>query len=153
VAGQAPTGSAPSIGNTPMPGPTPAPATPSTTPTTTPPTQHVVKPASVRRVVQIAPKTVAVKHGRVTVSLKCEAAKGQVCSGAFTLKLSGKAVTRTFRIKANRIKRIATRLPKPGIVVATRSSQNHPLHATLRIWTKQSSGSARISRGRLTIKN
>jgi hypothetical protein len=153
VAVQAPTGSAPSIGNTPMPGPTPAPATPSTTPTTTPPTQHVVKPASVRRVVQIAPKTVAVKHGRVTVSLKCEAAKGQVCSGAFTLKLSGKAVTRTFRIKANRIKRIATRLPKPGIVVATRSSQNHPLHATLRIWTKQSSGSARISRGRLTIKN
>jgi hypothetical protein len=101
--------------------------------------------------VQIRPKTVAVKHGRVTVSLKCEAVSGQVCSGTFTLKLSGKTMTRTFRIKANKIQRIAIRLTKLGM--AATSGHNRPLHATLRISTTQSSGSSRISRGELTIKS
>jgi hypothetical protein len=147
VAVQTPSGPPPSTGTKPMPGPAPAPATP----ITTPPAKQVVTPVLVRRVVQIRPKTVAVKHGRVTVSLKCEAASGQVCSGTFTLKLSGKTMTRTFRIKANRIQRIAIRLPK--LAMAATSGHNHPLHATLRISTRQSSGSPRISRGELTIKS
>jgi hypothetical protein len=147
VAVQAPSGPPPSTGTKPMPGPTPAPATP----ITTPPAKQVVTPVSLRRVVQIRPKTVAVKHGRVTVSLKCEAVSGQVCSGTFTLKLSGKTMTRTFRIKANKIQRIAIRLTKLGM--AATSGHNRPLHATLRISTTQSSGSSRISRGELTIKS
>jgi hypothetical protein len=140
-----------------MPGPAPAPASPTTTPTPAPPAQHVVKPMSVKRVVQVRPKTVVAKHGKVTVSLKCEAAKGQVCSGKFTLKLSGKTMTRTFRIKANKVRRIAIRISKLGMVpkLATAATSGHtrPLHATLQISTKQSSGSFRISRGQLTIKN
>ena len=174
VAVQPPTGPAPTTGSTTMPGPAPAPAAPATTPTTTTTTTttktptktktttttttttkqptEIVKPASDRSlVVQVAPKTVRVKRGSVTVSLKCEAAKGQVCSGKFTLRLSGKTVTRTFRIGANKIDRIATRLPEQARTASSKHGRS--LLATLLISTKQSSGSSRISTGKLTIKS
>ena len=154
---QPPTGPAPSTGTTSMPGPAPAPAAPTTTTTpttTTPPTTtqptRIVK--SARLVVQMRPKTVRITHGnQVTVSLKCEAGAGQVCSGSFTLKLSGRTRTRTFRIGANKIQRIVTRLPKSAGSV--RRGQARPLRATLRISTRQPSGSSRISRGELTIQS
>jgi len=113
----------------------------------------------------VAPKTVKVKRGRrVTVSLKCEAPKGKICSGTFTLKISKRSVKHSFRIKAGKIARIAIKLPKKvrfprpartarrGKHGKTRASA---LHGALVITTKQTGRSprTRISRGKLTIKS
>jgi len=57
--------------------------------------------------VQVAPKKVSMKKGTAAVSLKCEAkngkaAKNHFCTGKFTLKVMGKTVTHSFRIKATK---------------------------------------------------
>jgi hypothetical protein len=106
--------------------------------------------------VQVAPKTVNIKHGKVTVSLKCEAsrgktAKGKICSGKFTLKVAGKTMTDKFRIKSTKIDRITIKLPNV-VQTATRKSKHHKVQGKLTISTTQSHAKARITRGTLTIR-
>jgi hypothetical protein len=160
-----PTGPAPSTGTAPLPGPAPKPATPPTTPA---PRKRVVKKSAPAMLVavQVAPKTVHIKRGsQVTVSLKCQAPKGKVCSGRFKLKADGQTVSHTFRIKAGQVGRIVIGLPKKARAVfatrgpkqpahsAARKPASHTLRATLSISTQQSIGRAHVTTGKLTIKS
>jgi len=112
--------------------------------------------------IQVGPKTVRLKRGHyATVSLKCEAPKRDVCKGTFTLKASKRSVKHSFKIKANKISRIAVRLPKKVKLPrkAHKATRGHKatratvLHATLAIATKQLTGRSVITtHGKLTIK-
>ena len=128
-------------------GPTPAAATSS-------------KPSLYYVAVQVAPKKVSMQKGTATVSLKCEAkngkaAKNHFCTGKFTLKVMGKAVTHSFRIKATKTARISVKLPKKALLAAAAASA-HKRHVTwhgaLVVSTKQPKGPAKLTRGTLTIK-
>ena len=79
-------------------------------------------------VVQVAPKTVRMKQGKVTVSLKCEATKGKtpkgkVCTGKFTMKVKGvkRTLTHKFRIKTGKVYRISIKVP--NVAHAAREEQ------------------------------
>jgi hypothetical protein len=131
------------------------------TPPTGPAPGTSLKSKSTLTTVQVAPKTVHIKHGHyVTVSLKCEAPKRSVCSGTFTLKVSWRSVKHSFRIKAGKTARIAVRLPKHVKLPrkahkATRghhATRANKLHAKVVISTKQPTGRPRITRGKLTIE-
>ena len=59
------------------------------------------------------------KQGTATVSLKCEAkngkaAKNHFCTGSFTLKVMGKKVTHSFKIKATKTARIVGQVAEEG---------------------------------------
>jgi hypothetical protein len=118
------------------------------------------KPGRYYVAVQVAPKTVSIKKGQVTVSLKCEAKNGKAvkshfCTGKFTLKVMGKTVTHTFRVKATKVARIAVNLPKRALLAAaaaTTHKRHVTMHAALAISTKQSGTAAKITRGTLNIK-
>jgi hypothetical protein len=103
-------------------------------------------------VIQVAPKTVHVKRrGKVTVSLKCRAAKGAICTGKFTLKVKGQTVSAKFRIKAGKIARITVRLPKRAR--ATSREHHHTMQGRLVISATQGHHKkAKITTGKLTIK-
>ena len=156
-----PTGPAPGTGPTPLPGPAPAPKTPTPTPPVTKPI-IIVKKSVTMLTVQVAPKTVHIKRGRkVTVSLKCEAPKGDVCSGTFELSVSKQTLKHSFRIKAGKTARIAIVLPKKLKlpVKAHKASRGHratragKLSGKLTISTNQTARSVKISRGKLTIES
>jgi hypothetical protein len=112
--------------------------------------------------VQVAPKTVSIKNGDVTVSLKCEAkngkpAKNHFCTGTFSLKVMGKTVSHSFRIKATKIARISIKLPKKALAAAAAAAAHthkHPatMHAALVISTRQPQGPAKLTRGTLNVK-
>jgi hypothetical protein len=115
-------------------------------------------------VVQVAPKTVRMKKGKVTVSLKCEAAKGKtpkgkVCTGKFTMKVKGvkRTLTHKFRIKTGKVYRISIKVPNVAHA-ASKSEHKHPKHkrpvykASLVISTNQSHAKPLIKRGTLKIK-
>ena len=115
-------------------------------------------------VVQVAPKTVRMKHGKVTVSLKCEATKGKtpkgkVCTGKFTMKVKGvkRTLTHKFRIKTGKVYRISIKVPNVAHA-ASKSEHKHPKHkrpvykASLVISTNQSHAKPLIKRGTLKIK-
>jgi hypothetical protein len=128
-----------------MPGPATLPATPGSE-----------KAPIVYYAVQTTPKTVNIKHGKVTVSLKCVAsrgktAKGKICSGKFTLKVAGKTLSHKFRIKSTKTDRITLKLPKI-VQTATQKSKHHKVQGKLTISTTQSHAKARVSRGTLTIR-
>jgi hypothetical protein len=157
-----PTGPAPPTGSTPLPGPAPKPATPPTTP------PKIIKKAAPATLVaiQVAPKTVHIQRkSKVTVSLKCQAPKGKICSGKLTLKTKRQTVTYRFHIKAGKTDRITLTLPKRARAFFAAPSANpkaHPathkktirtLTATLSISTNQPSGHARNTSGKLTITN
>jgi len=118
------------------------------------------KPSLYYVAVQVAPKKVSMKKGTATVSLKCEAkngkaAKNHFCTGKLTLKVMGKTVTHSFRIKATKTARIAVKLPKKALLAAAAASahKRHPTwHAALVVSTKQPKGPAKVTRGTLTIK-
>ncbi len=106
--------------------------------------------------VQVAPKKVSMKQGTATVSLKCEAkngkaAKNHFCTGSFTLKVMGKKVTHSFKIKATKTARIVVGLPKKA-VAAGASGKHRTLHGALTISTKQPHGGPKVARGTLSIK-
>jgi hypothetical protein len=140
-----PGGPAPGTGPTKLPGAAPKPVSPHTSPT------FKLTIASV--VSQVAPKTVRIKHGnKVTVSLKCKAAKGALCTGKFTLKVKGNSVTVKFRIKAGKIARLAVGLPKAA-VTASHNRHHKKMFGTLVISTTQSHHKkAKLTHGKLTIK-
>ena len=134
----------------PAPGGTPAKGGNPNLPTATPSSPSLYYVA-----VQVAPKTVPMKKGTATVSLKCEAkngkaAKNHFCTGTFTLKVMGKTVRHSFRIKATKIARIAVGLPKRARTAAT--GKRRTLHGTLTISTKQPHGAPKLTRGTLNIK-
>ena len=156
-----PAGPAPSThGKPPVVGPSKPPVKP-----TKPVKPIVVKPQP-RVVVQVAPKTVKVKHGaKVTVSLKCIAAKGQFCTGSFTLAPMGQGVSHKFRINASKVARITVKLPKRARLAASAAARSgkagkagkagkrhRTLHAKLVIKTSQAKGAARVTRGMLNIR-
>jgi hypothetical protein len=139
----------------------PAPGTPPPTPPVTKPI-IIVKKSVTMLTVQVAPKTVHIKRGRkVTVSLKCEAPKGDVCSGTFELSVSKQTLKHSFRIKAGKTARIAIVLPKKLKlpVKAHKASRGHranragKLSGKLTISTNQTARSVKISRGKLTIES
>jgi hypothetical protein len=106
--------------------------------------------------VQGAPRTVKIRKGKVTVSLKCVAsrgktAKGKVCKGTFTLTVAGRKLHHAFTIKSTKVDRIDVKLPKVA-QAATRKSKHHQITGMLSISTKQSHAKARVARGKLTIK-
>ena len=75
------------------------------------------------------------KKGTATVSLKCEAkngkaAKNHFCTGKFTLKVMGKTVTHSFRIKATKTAHVSVKLPKKALLKASAASA-HKRHVTL----------------------
>jgi len=122
---------------------------------------HKAVPASV--IVQVAPKTVHVKRGnKVTVSLKCKAAKGKVCTGSFKLQLMGQTAKHKLRIKAGKIARVAVKLPKRARQAIAKASKDAKaskakashltLNAKLVISTAQPHGKAKVTRGALKIR-
>ncbi len=153
-----PAGPAPSThGQPPVVGPSKPPVKP------TKPVKPVVVKPQPRVVVQVAPKTVKVKHGaKVTVSLKCVAPRGQFCTGSFTLTPMGQSVSHKFRIKASKVARITVKLPKRARLAASAAARSgkagkagkrhRTLHAKLVIKTSQANGAARVSRGMLNIR-
>lgn len=143
-----PTGAAP--GGTPASGGKPINPTPPS-----PPAPSQAKPPLYYVAVQVAPRTVSIKNGTASVSLKCEAkngkpAKNHFCTGKLTLRVLGKTVSHTFRVKATKNVRITITLPKPAIAGA--GKKHRTLHATLAISTKQPTGTAKLTRGTLNIK-
>jgi hypothetical protein len=110
-------------------------------------------------VVQVAPKTVRMKHGKVTVSLKCEATKGKtpkgkVCTGKFTFKVKSvkRTLTHKFRIKTGKVYRSSIKVPNVA-QAASKSKHKHPVYkASLVISTNQSHAKPLIKRGTLKIK-
>ena len=123
-------------------------------------TPPAAKPSLFYVAVQVAPKKVSMKKGTATVSLKCEAkngkaAKNHFCTGKFTLKVMGKTVTHSFRIKATKTAHISIKLPKKALLAASAASAHKrhvTWHAGLVVSTKQPKGAAKVSRGTLTIK-
>ena len=143
------------------PAPTGHPITPPsvTTQVTPPPVKKVTPPKHTvqpRVVIQVAPKTVHLKSGsKATVSLKCRAPKGTLCTGKFTLKLTGQTVGHNFRIKSGKTARIAVTLPahaRRAVLSATTRHRHPTLHAKLTISTKQATGKPTLTRGTLNIK-
>jgi hypothetical protein len=110
-------------------------------------------------VVQVAPKTVRMKKGKVTVSLKCEATKGKtpkgkVCTGKFTFKVKSvkRTLTHKFRIKTGKVYRSSIKVPNVA-QAASKSKHKHPVYkASLVISTNQSHAKPLIKRGTLKIK-
>jgi hypothetical protein len=109
--------------------------------------------------IQVAPKTVSIKKGTVTVSLKCvptrgKTKKGKVCGGRFTLKVDGRALSHKFHFKSGKTDRVAVTLPKR---VQARAASLHRKHrkliGALVISTKQPKGAAVITYGKLTIRS
>jgi hypothetical protein len=141
---------------TPPTGPKPGTVVKMVSPPTKPATPGSEKAPIVYYAVQTTPKTVNIKHGKVTVSLKCVAsrgktAKGKICSGKFTLKVAGKTMTHKFRIKSTKIDRITLKLPTKA-QTAARKAKHHKVQGKLTISTTQSHAKAKISRGTLTIR-
>ncbi len=113
--------------------------------------------------VQTTPKTVGIKRGKVmkvTVSLKCQAtrgktAKGKVCSGRFTLTVSGRKVGHSFRFKSGKVDRVSVTLPAAvrKAITARRRRHKHPkLKGKLVIVTTLTKKTSYTARGTLTIK-
>jgi hypothetical protein len=110
--------------------------------------------------VQTTPKTVGIKHGKVTVSLKCQAtkgktAKGKICSGRFTLTVSGRKVAHSFRFKSGKVDHVSVTLPAAvrKAITARRRRHKHPkLKGKLVIVTTLTKRTSYTARGTLTIK-
>jgi hypothetical protein len=141
---------------TPPTGPKPGTSVKLAGPPTRPASPGSEKAPIVYYAVQTTPKTVNIKHGKVTVSLKCVAsrgktARGKICSGKFTLKVAGKTLSHKFRIKSTKTDRITLKLPKI-VQTATQKSKQHKVQGKLTISTTQSHAKARVSRGTLTIR-
>jgi len=123
---------------------------------TPPPTVVPSKPSLFYEAVQVAPKTVSMKKGTATVSLKCEAkngkaAKNHFCTGKFTLTVMGQKVSHTFRIKATKTARIVVKLPNHARTAAA-GGKHRVLNGKLVISTKQPQGAPKVALGSLKIK-
>ena len=151
-----PTGPAPTTGGK-LAGPPPPPIQPPTSSGG----RTVKKAAAVTYVaIEAAPKSVRMKHGKVTVSLSCRAtkgktAKGKWCAGKFTLTISGHKTVHKFRFKSGKVDRISFKLPGAmrAAVVAAGGRTSRRLHGALVISTNLSTRKVQIRRGQLTIRS
>jgi hypothetical protein len=152
-----PSGPSPVTGGD-LPGPPPAPKQPGAAPkgSTKPPAAPIVYFA-----VQAKPKTVRVSHGKVTVSLNCQAskgktAKGKICAGTFTLTVAGHKVSHSFRFKSGKVTHISVKLGKLSMQVVDAAAHHKPKPKTvsgkLAISTKLSAKQMKKTTGKLTIK-
>jgi hypothetical protein len=139
-----------------LPGPAKPPATP---PGPVIQKKHVVAKPIVYAAVQVKPKTVSIKHGKVTVSLACKATKGKtaknkLCAGSFTLTVAGHKLTHRFRFRSPKTHRFTVTLSTKVMAAATRTRRHHRrrMVGSLLIKTTQSHAKARQSRGTLTIR-
>ena len=121
--------------------------------------KHVVAKPIVYRAVQVKPKTVSIKHHKVTVSLACKAitgktAKNKLCAGSFTLTVAGHKLTHRFRFRSPKTHRFTVTLSTKVMAAATRTRRHHrhQMVGSLLIKTNQSHAKARQSRGTLTIR-
>jgi hypothetical protein len=135
----------------------PAPITPPVVTVT--PTKHVTPKPVAYVAVQVKPKTVSIKHGKVTVSLQCRATKGKtaknkLCAGSFTLKVSGHKLSSRFRFRSSKTHRFTVKLSTKVMSAAARASRHHHhrMAGSLLISTTQTHAKARQTRGTLTIR-
>jgi hypothetical protein len=152
-----PTGPAPGTTNkSTLPGPVKPPAKPIAP---VPPKKHVTPKPVAYAAVQVKPKTVSIKHGKVTVSLACKATKGKtaknkLCAGSFTLTIAGHKLTHRFRFRSPKTHRFTVTLSTKVMAAATRTRRHHRrrMVGSLLIKTTQTHAKARQSRGTLTIR-
>jgi hypothetical protein len=152
-----PTGPAPGTTNkSTLPGPVKPPAKPIAP---VPPKKHVTPKPVDYAAVQVKPKTVSIKHGKVTVSLACKATKGKtaknkLCAGSFTLTIAGHKLTHRFRFRSPKTHRFTVTLSTKVMAAATRTRRHHRrrMVGSLLIKTTQTHAKARQSRGTLTIR-
>jgi hypothetical protein len=137
-----------------LPGPPPPPKQPA--PVVSVPVSSTIAYVAV----QAAPRTVRAKHGKVTVSLSCQAthgrtSKGKICGGKFTLTVAGRKVTHAFRFKSGKVDRITVKLPKLAMSAIAAAVHHKPkprkLTGKLVITTQVSAESSRNVKGALTI--
>jgi hypothetical protein len=119
------------------------------------------KAAIVYVAVQVKPKTVRIRRGKVRVSLACRASrgksrKGKVCKGRLVVKVSKHSLTHTFRFKSGKVDHVAVKLTKPIRKLATAAHHRRRGHRTLTgkltIRTRLTAKSTRTRKGTLRIK-
>jgi hypothetical protein len=126
------------------------------------PTTHAVKKAKiVYLAVQVKPKTVRIRRGKVRVSLACRASrgktrKGKVCRGRVVLRVSRHSLTHRFSFKSGKTDHVAIKLSKPVRRLAAAARRHRPRHRTLKaklsIRTRLSAKSTRTRKGVLRIR-
>ena len=111
--------------------------------------------------VQVKPRTVRIRHGKVRVSLRCRASrgktrKGKVCKGRLVLKVSRHSLTHTFRFKSGKTDHIALKLSKPIRKLAAIARRHRRRHRTLTgkltIRTRLTAKSTKTRKGTLRIR-
>jgi hypothetical protein len=140
----------------------PAPGSPpavKANPTKLPPT-HKTTPIYYRAV-QVGPKKVTIKKGKVVVSLQCRASRGKtaknkVCAGKLSMKIDKKTVTVKFRVKSPKTDRVTIKLPKKVVTAAFaalgRRHGAHTLAGKLTIVTTESHAKSQTTKGTLTVR-
>jgi hypothetical protein len=120
------------------------------------------KPKIVYLAVQVKPRTVSIRRGKVRVSLGCRASrgksrKGKVCRGRLVVKVSGHSVAHTFRFKSGRTDHIAMKLSRPIRRLAAIARRHHRrrhqmLTGKLTSRTRLTAKSTRTRKGILRIR-
>jgi hypothetical protein len=133
-------------------------------PTTGPSTKtkkQAKKAKIVYRAVQVKPKTVRIRRGKVRVSLACRASrgksrKGKVCKGRLVLKVSRHSLTHTFRFKSGKVDHVTVKLSQPIRKLATAARRHRRGHRTLTgkltIRTRLTAKSTKTRKGTLRIR-
>ena len=131
-------------------------------PTTGPKKAKKAKKAKIFYVaVQVKPKIVRIKRGKVRVSLRCRASrgktrKGKVCRGRLVLKVSRHSLAHTFRFKSGKIDHVAVKLSKPLRKLARTAHRRRRGHrmltAKLAITSRLSAKSTKRRTGVLRIR-
>lgn len=133
------------------------------------PTTHAVtKKKNVRKkakivyvTVQVKPKTVRIRRGKVRVSLGCRASrgktrKGKVCTGRLVLTVSRHSLTHRFRFKSGKTDHVTIKLSKPVRKLAEAAHRHRRRHRSLTlrlsIRTRLSAKSTKTRKGALTIR-
>jgi hypothetical protein len=129
---------------------------------TTGPSKKTKKKAKIFYVaVQVKPKTVRIRHGKVRVSLRCRASRGKtlkrkVCKGRLVLKVSRHSLKHTFRFKSGKTDHVALKLSKPFRRMARAAHRRRRGHRTLAaklsITTRLSAKSTKRRSGVLRIR-
>jgi hypothetical protein len=130
-------------------------------PTTGPSKKAKKKAKIVYLAVQVKPKTVRIRRGKVRVSLACRASrgksrKGKVCRGRLVLKVSRRSLTHTFRFKSGKVDHVTVKLSKPIRKLAAAAHRRRRGHRTLTgklaIRTRLTAKSTKTHKGTLRIR-
>jgi hypothetical protein len=136
----------------------PAPITPAGG-TVSPPKKHAAAKPIAYVAVQVKPKTVSLKQGKITVSLVCKATKGKTaknkpCAGSFTLTIAGHKLGHRFRFRSPQTHRFTVTLSTKVMAAAIQIRRRHRrrMVGSLLISTTQAHAKARLTRGTVTIR-